>query len=149
MAVRNDTMSPRVGEAVRAEFPILARATYLNSCSQGALSNRVRAAYGEYLEGWDTNGAEWEHWVERAEAARSGVARLLHAQPDEVAVTTSVTQGVNGIVSALPFRHGKNARNRIVVSDFEFPTVGQIAHAQEIRGAEIVHVQPDADGSIP
>jgi len=27
--------------------------------------------------------------------------------------------------------------------------VGQIAHAQELRGAEVVHVQPDADGSIP
>jgi selenocysteine lyase/cysteine desulfurase len=136
----------RVGEAVREEFPILARATYLNACSQGALSRRVRGAYREYLEGWDANGAEWEHWVERAEAARAGFARLLHASPDEVAVTTSVTQGVNAVVSALRFAEG---RNRIVVSDYEFPTVGQIAHAQELRGAEVVHVRPDATGVIP
>jgi selenocysteine lyase/cysteine desulfurase len=138
--------APRVGEAIREEFPILARATYLNACSQGALSKRVRAAYIEYLEGWDENGAEWEHWVERAEAARAGFGRLLHAAPDEVAVTTSVTQGVNAIVSALAL---DKERNRIVVSDYEFPTVGQIAHAQELRGAEVVHVQPDATGAIP
>ena len=58
-----------VGEAVRGEFPILGHATYLNACSQGALSHRVRAAYEEYLAGWDENGAEWEFWVERAETA--------------------------------------------------------------------------------
>jgi kynureninase len=136
-----------VGAAIRSEFPILERRTYLNSCSQGALSHRVRAAYLEYLDGWDANGAEWEFWVERAEAARAAFARLLGAGADEVAVTTSVTQGVNGIVSALPLERGE--RRKLVVSEYEFPTVGQIAHAQELRGAEVVHVVPEADGTIP
>src|SRR5437762_1020648 len=67
----------RVGTAIRAEFPILEHTVYLNSCSQGALSRRVRSAYEDYLDGWDERGAEWEHWVERAEAARSAFARLL------------------------------------------------------------------------
>jgi selenocysteine lyase/cysteine desulfurase len=140
-------VSARVGAAIRGEFPIFEHKTYLNSCSQGALSHRVRAAYEEYLAGWDENGAEWEFWVERSEAARTGFAELIHGDADEVAVTTSVSQGVNGIVSALPFKRG--GRNRIVISEYEFPTVGQIAHAQELRGAEVVHVRPDADGSIP
>jgi selenocysteine lyase/cysteine desulfurase len=135
----------RVGAAIRGEFPILADTAYLNACSQGALSLRVRAAYEEYLAGWDANGAEWEHWVERAEAARASFARLLHATPGEIAVTTSVSQGVSGIVSALDLRR----RPRIVISDYEFPTVGQIAHAQELRGAEVVHVRPGPDGAIP
>ncbi len=139
--------SAQVGESIRHEFPIFEHTTYLNSCSQGALSNRVRRAYEEYLEGWDENGAEWEHWVERAETARGAFARLLHADPAELAVTTSVSQGVNGIVSALPFERGD--RPKIVISEYEFPTVGQIAHAQELRGAEVVHVLPEADGSIP
>jgi selenocysteine lyase/cysteine desulfurase len=136
-----------VGAAIRAEFPIFEHTTYLNSCSQGALSHRVRRAYEDYLDGWDARGAEWEHWVERAEAARAAFARLLHAEPSELAVTTSVSQGVNGIVSALPFERG--GRSRIVISEYEFPTVGQIAHAQELRGAEVVHVLPGPDGSIP
>ena len=68
--------------AIRAEFPILAHTTYLNSCSQGALSHRVKDAFEGWLDGWDENGAEWDHWVERAEAARSAFARLLHAEPD-------------------------------------------------------------------
>jgi selenocysteine lyase/cysteine desulfurase len=135
----------KVGAAIRGQFPIFEHTTYLNSCSQGALSRRVRAAYEEYLDGWDANGAEWGHWVERAEAARAAFARLLGATSSEVAVTTSVTQGVSAIVSALDLV----ARPRIVISEYEFPTVGQIAHAQELRGAEVVHVRPEADGSIP
>jgi len=135
----------KVGAGIRGQFPIFEHTTYANSCSQGVLSHHVRAAYEEYLDGWDANGAEWEVWVERADAARAAFARLLRADTSELAVTTSVTQGVSGIVSALDLR----ARPRIVISEYEFPTVGQIAHAQELRGAEVVHVRPEADGSIP
>jgi selenocysteine lyase/cysteine desulfurase len=106
----------------------------------------VRRAYEEYLDGWDAHGAEWEHWVERAEAARGAFARLVGAEPDEVAVTTSVSQAVSSLVSALPLERD---RRKIVISEFEFPTVGQIAHAQELRGAEVAHVRPEADGRIP
>ncbi len=135
-----------VGHAVRDRFPIFAHTTYANSCSQGALSVDVRRAYEAYLAGWDEHGAEWEHWVERAEQARTAFARLVAADPQEVAVTTSVSQSMSALVSALPLERG---RNRIVISEFEFPTVGQIAHAQELRGAEVVHARPDPDGRIP
>jgi len=142
----SDTVSQGVGAAIRERFPIFEHTTYANSCSQGALSRDVREAYEQYLAGWDEHGAEWEHWVERAEAARGAFARLVNADPAEVAVTTSVSQAVSGLVSALPLERG---RNRIVISEFEFPTVGQIAHAQELRGAEVVHVRPEPDGRIP
>jgi selenocysteine lyase/cysteine desulfurase len=142
----SDTVSQGVGAAIRSRFPIFEHTTYANSCSQGALSVDVRNAYQEYLAGWDEQGAEWEHWVERAEAARTAFARLVEASPEEIAVTTSVSQGVSAFVSALPLERG---RNRIVISEFEFPTVGQIAHAQELRGAEVVHVRPAPDGRIP
>jgi selenocysteine lyase/cysteine desulfurase len=142
----SNTVSEGVGAGIRSRFPIFEHTTYANSCSQGALSIDVRKAYEEYLEGWDAQGAEWEHWVERGEAARATFARLVVADPEEIAVTTSVSQAVSAVVSALPLERG---RNRIVISEFEFPTVGQIAHAQELRGAEVVHVRPDADGRIP
>ena len=139
-----DRLAP--GAEARAHFPIFEHTTYANSCSQGALSEQVRSAVEGWLAGWDENGAEWDFWVERNEAARAAFAGLLHAEPDEVAVTTSVSQGVSGLVSALDLR---GERNRIVISEYEFPTVGQIAHAQELRGAEVVHVRPEPDGRIP
>jgi selenocysteine lyase/cysteine desulfurase len=123
----------------RTRFPIFERLTYINSCSQGALSDSVRAAYDHYLTGWDERGAPWEYWVERAETARSTFARFIGGEPDDVAVTTSLSAGVSPLASAIDF----NVRPKVVISDFEFPTIGQIWHAQELRGAEVVHVHAD------
>ncbi|MBA2462687.1 MAG: aminotransferase class V-fold PLP-dependent enzyme [Actinobacteria bacterium] len=131
-----------VGAAVRDRFPVFREKVYVNSCSQGALSDAVRAAYEEYLAGWDEHGAEWEHWVERSEAARAAFAVLLGAKPDDVAIQTSVSAAVSALVSALRF---DGERNRIVISEYEFPTIGQIAHAQELRGAEVVHVEAEPE----
>ncbi len=139
-------MASELPGSIRDRFPILERAVYTNSCSQGALSNDVRAAYQQYLTDWDDKGAPWELWVEQAEGARARFARLLNATPDEVAVTTSVSAGVSSLLSGL--RHAEG-RNKIVISDFEFPTIGQITHAQELRGSKVDHVAAASDTTIP
>jgi selenocysteine lyase/cysteine desulfurase len=131
-----------VGERIRDRFPVFRHKVYVNSCSQGALSDAVRAAYEEYLDGWDRHGAEWEHWVERAEAIRGRFAGLLDVGADEIAIQTSVSAAVSALVSGLDF---SGERNRIVISEYEFPTIGQIAHAQELRGAEVVHVEAEPE----
>lgn len=130
---------------IRDHFPIFRDKIYLNSCSQGALSDEVRQAYADYLRDWDEKGSPWEYWVERGEAARNAFAGLVNADPSEVAVTTSVSAGVSALASAFDFT---GERNKVVVSDFEFPTVAQIWHAQEARGAQVVHV-PAAGNVIP
>jgi selenocysteine lyase/cysteine desulfurase len=131
---------------IRDRFPIFQRKVYVNSCSQGALSDSVRSAYMSYLSDWDQRGAPWDYWVELMEAARTEFAGLIGADADEVAVTTSVSAGVSALASAFRFDEG---RDTIVVSDFEFPTIGQIWHAQEARGARVVHVPAAPDGTIP
>jgi selenocysteine lyase/cysteine desulfurase len=124
---------------VRSRFPIFEQLVYVNSCSQGALSDAVRAAYADYLDGWDERGAPWDYWVERTEAARASFAGLVGAQPDDVAVTTSLSAGVSALASAIRF----DERPKVVISDFEFPTIGQIWHAQQLRGAEVHVVDPE------
>jgi selenocysteine lyase/cysteine desulfurase len=106
----------------------------------------VRAAFDAYMEDRLLVGANWDVWVTKNESVRGLTAKLLHASPDEIAVTASVSAGLNALASALQFT---GARNKVVVSDFEFPTNAQIWHAQEPRGARVVHVPRDADGYIP
>ncbi len=130
--------------SIRHRFPLLEQQTYLNSCSQGVLSDAVRSAYADYLRDWDEKGAPWEYWMERTESARSSFAGLIGAEDGEIAVTASVSAGVNAIASGLRLGDG---RDRIVVSDFEFPTVGQIWHAQEERGFTVRHV-PQGDSAV-
>jgi selenocysteine lyase/cysteine desulfurase len=131
---------------LRKEFPLLDHKTYLNSGSYGALANDVKAAFEQYMTDRVLVGANWDVWVGKNEAVRSLVATLLRAAPDEIAVTASVSAGLNALASALQFT---GARNKIVVSDFEFPTNAQIWHAQEPRGARVVHVPRDSGGYIP
>jgi len=132
-------------DRIRHRFPIFERRVYINSCSQGALSDSVRAAYDAYLRDWDEKGAPWEYWTERGEAARAAFARLVNADADEIAVTTSLSAGVSALASGLRFAR----RSKVVLTDWEFPTIGQIWHAQESRGARVVHVPEADDGTIP
>jgi len=133
-------------QALRREFPVLERKTYLNSGSYCALANDVKAAFEAYMADRLLVGANWDVWITKNESVRSLTATLLHAAPDEIAVTASVSAGLNSLASAL---HFSGPRNKVVISDFEFPTNAQIWHAQEPRGAQIVHVPRAADGYIP
>jgi selenocysteine lyase/cysteine desulfurase len=131
---------------LRREFPVLSRKTYLNSGSYGALANCVKAAFEDYLEERLLVGANWDAWIGKYESVRALTATLLHAAADEIAVTSSVSAGLNALASALQF---SDRRNKVIISDFEFPTNAQIWHAQEPRGARIVHVPPAVGGYIP
>jgi len=123
---------------LRSRFPILSRLTYLNSCSHGALSSDVREAYLEYLRDWEELGSPWELWGERTEQARGAFAELVGADAQDVAVTASLSAGVSALASGLRF---DEPRSKVVLSEVEFPTVGQIWHAQEERGARVVHTR--------
>ncbi|HEX4251543.1 MAG TPA: aminotransferase class V-fold PLP-dependent enzyme [Pseudonocardia sp.] len=132
------------GESARARFPIFSHRVYLNSCSQGALADSVRAAYETYLDGLESEGSQWDYWVAQAERARRAFASVLHADPDAVAVTASASAGASAVASAFDF----GERDTVVTTGLEFPTIGQIWHAQERRGAKVVHVPAAADHTL-
>src|SRR5260370_38285442 len=133
-------------QALRKEVPVLARKTYLNSGSYCALANDVKSAFEAYMEDRLLVGANWDVWITKNESVRALTATLLHASADEIAVTASVSAGLNTLSSALDF---SGPRNKVAVSDFEFPTNAQSWHAQDPRGARVVHVPRAADGYIP
>jgi len=132
-------------EEIRTRFPVLKKKTYLNSCSYGALATEVEESLQRYIDARNQQGAEWEYWMERNEAVRNSTARLLGAGPEEVAVTASVSAGINALASAWSF---DGPRTKVVITDLEFPTNAQIWYAQELRGARVVRI-PQEDGKIP
>jgi len=116
---------------IRSRFPIFSKKIYLNSCSQGALSDSVEAAFGEYLKSWHEAGSPWDVWVQKYEAVRAQFAEFIGAQADEVAVVPSASAGINSIASAINFRE----RRKVVLGEYEFPTMGHVWLAQRTRGA--------------
>src|SRR5215469_3182035 len=118
---------------IRAQFPIFQNKIYLNSCSQGALGKPVEATLLEHIRSWHEQGSPWDRWVEEYENARVAFARFIGAEPDEVAVVASASAGINSVASALEFGN----RRKVVMGEFEFPTMGQIWLAQQSRGAQV------------
>jgi selenocysteine lyase/cysteine desulfurase len=129
---------------IRANFPILDRKTYLYSCSQGALSTAVEAGFADYLTSWKTSTAPWDEWVGVYERLRESFARFINAEPDEVAIVNSASGGINPIASAMQF----DSRDTVVMSEYEFPTMGQIWLAQERRGARVEFLT-GVDNTVP
>ena len=91
----------------------------------------------EYADSWRTSSAPWDEWVGAYESLRGEFAHFINAEPDEVAIVTSASAGINPIASALSFAK----RNRVVMSEYEFPTMGHIWLAQRPRGAEVEFLQ--------
>lgn len=134
----------RLADRVRADFPVLARRTYLNSGSYGALCTDVKAAVEAYLDSRLVTGSDWPQWVGKLEEVRALLAQLLGCTEDEVSVSASVSESVNSLASALDF---SGTRNTVVVTDFDFPTTSQIWLAQARRGARIVRATVDESGT--
>jgi len=127
--------SPEI-QAIRSQFPLLRNKIYLNSCSQGALSDAVEDGLREYVASWHEHGSPWDLWVERYEAARSQFAGFIGATADEVAIVPCASAGINSVASALTF----DRRKKVVMGEFEFPTMSHVWLAQQKRGAQIEFV---------
>lgn len=104
------------GEIRGREFPITAHTTYLKSAATGPALPQVLAAtrryYQELMDGGDLM---WEEWAARREAARVQLARLINAEPDEIAFTANTSAGMNLIADATE-DHGD-----VIASRLEFP----------------------------
>lgn len=128
----------------RAQIPLLGSCIPMNNCSQAPQTSAARAAAEQYLDSWNRSGMDWEAWMVEVGEAKAAFARLIGAEPEEIAVTSSVSEATSAVASALDFA---GPRNRVVVTEAEFPTVGQVWLAQERRGAKVSWV-PVTDGRI-
>ena len=119
---------------LRERFPIFRSRAYLDNCSYGALSDKVRQSYLDYLDDRDRFGSHWEVWAGKLETLRSMLAHLFNVSADEIATGSCLSNNLNSLASAFDF---SGRRNKVLLTDFDFPTTAHIWRAQEKRGAVI------------
>jgi selenocysteine lyase/cysteine desulfurase len=101
---------------VRKQFPVTETSTYLNAAAAGPLSQATVAAATEYYQQMmDDGDTHWDEWLEKREAVRRKIAAFINAEPDEIALTTNTSSGMNVIIDALE-THGE-----VISCDLEFP----------------------------
>ena len=123
---------------LRAEFPVLERVAYLNTGTDGPIPRRAAEAAAaaterELREG--RSGPRHREWANGlAEALRAGVAGLLGAAAEEVAIMRSTTDGVNTVLGGLTLGPG----DEVLTSDEEHPGVlAPLAVAQRRHGFRV------------
>ena len=101
-----------------AEFPWTADTVYLNNASIGPIPERTRRALDEFTAKRTAPHLLPDRELQAGlQAARAAVARLLNAEPAEIALATNTSYGLNLAARALPLARG----DVVVVSDREFP----------------------------
>jgi selenocysteine lyase/cysteine desulfurase len=123
--------------AFRAQFPVLAHKAYLNAGTEGPMPATVAAAVGDRLAYEMDHGRIGRDYIETIfqlrDRQRAGYARVLHADPSDVALTGSTTDGCNTILAGLELGPG----DVVLTSDEEHPGLLAPLGRLRARGVEV------------
>lgn len=130
--------------SVRQEFPAVENLIHLNHAGVSPMSRRcaeaVKAHTDDVLHNGTRHSAQWRRGVERS---RQRLARLMGANPAEIAFTKNTTHGIIIAANSIPWRDGDN----VIITDLEFPANVYPWLSLEWRGVEARIVQ-HRDGRI-
>ncbi len=123
--------------ALRAQFPIFERRAYLNAGTCGPLparaAQRARAAI-EQATDEGRFGAYFQALLDSRKRLRETYAQLLGAATDDVALTTSTSDGVVRVLTALDLAPG----DEVLISDEEHPGItGPLSAARRQRDISV------------
>ena len=132
----------------RSEFPILECTNYMISNSLGAMPRAVYDALHAYADVWATRGVRaWEErWWMLALEVGNELGALMNAPRDSVSLHQNVTTCQAVVASCFDF---SGARNKVVYSDMNFPSVMYFWEAQRPYGAQVHMVKTDDGITVP
>jgi len=123
--------------AFRAAFGVFERKAYLNAGTCGPLPAAAMRALGEVLVSATTEGrssAYFQGLLAMREQLRAAYAGLLHAEAENVALTTCTSEGIVRVLNGLDLRPG----DEILTCLDEHPgLLGPLSAARARRGLEV------------
>lgn len=127
----------------RAEFPILEKkAAYLINNSLGAMPRQVYDSLQAYADAWAEEGVvAWRKWLPMVAETGEMIGQIINAPPGTMIMHQNVSTLVSILISGLDFKR----RNKVVLTELNFPSVVYNWMAQKKWGAEI-HAVRSRDG---
>ncbi len=89
--------------------------------------------------------AWYELWVGKLAELRTAYGRVIGAQPDQIALTPSISVAVSGVASALDH----TTRKKVVMSDLDFPTLGHQFLAKQRQGLQVEYARSPDRVTVP
>jgi cysteine desulfurase/selenocysteine lyase len=135
-----------VNNEVRALFPGTRDQVYLNVSARGLVPEPVREAVTEYLDSCVLGTSDKDLLRMRVDETRAAMAALIGAEPDEVAITKNVSEGLNLFAASLPWREGDNV---VLCPELEHPNnIYLWYNLERLRGIEVRGI-PAESGRMP
>lgn len=132
-------------EEARSLFPVLERLAYLNAGTFGPLARPTAEAMSDQLAIDLADGRFGKEYFERAlelrREARAALGALAGAEPDQVSLTGSTTDGCNIVLAGLDLQRGDQV---VTTSEEHFGLLGPL-HAS---GAEVVVAAPEPEAIL-
>jgi L-cysteine/cystine lyase len=132
-------------EEARALFPVLERLAYLNAGTFGPLARPTAMAVQDQLDADLADGRFGKEYFERMldlrKQARAALAGLVGAEPEQISLTGSTTDGCNIVLAGLDVQPEDEI---VTTSEEHFGLIGPV-HAS---GAHVVVVEPDPDAIL-
>jgi selenocysteine lyase/cysteine desulfurase len=129
----------------RSLFLNLDSVIHLAACSQSPLSIRVQDAIDRMKTDILEFGNPWDIWLEKVNRSKKLFAEIIHAKPENIAVSSSVSAAFSSVMSSLRY----DGRNGIVVTSLDYPTTNFIALANEKNGARVSTVHDNGGEIVP
>ena len=123
--------------AVRAAFPYLAQAVYLNTASTGLSWLGQGAAAARFYDDKARGHEGRSGWRVELEWTQRALGELLRVDTDEISFMGSASEALNLIAHAIPLEAG----DQVLICEDEFPAVVLAWSPAALRGAELIRAQ--------
>lgn len=101
----------------RAQFPLVSEYVFLNHAAVAPLPICVVQAMENYLFHRQYGPKYRDELISSFEDARSAIAALVNASPDEIAFVENTATGISMVANGLPLKPG----DEVILTDMEYP----------------------------
>ncbi len=125
-------------------FPILTRWDYFNHAGVSPWPAMTLKAVNDFSAEFGLDCFQRKNWFHELEPLRGMLAKLVNAEPDEIAFMRNTADGICAVSSGLRWEKG----DRIVSADCEYPTnIYPWMDVCERCGAELVAIKEKTDAA--
>lgn len=132
-AASEDSATP-LWAAYRAEFPVTEKLIYLNHAAVAPLPRPAAKAMQHLAaDALEYGSLHYSEWLETYDGLRAATARLISAEPAEIAIVKNTSEGIATVAMGLDWRPG----DKVVAFREEFPANYYPWKRLEEKGIEV------------
>jgi cysteine desulfurase/selenocysteine lyase len=132
--VYNSAHDAPIWSKYRSQFPVTEHLVYLNHAAVAPLCKAAADAMKRLADdAWRFGSLHYDEWLETYDGVRAAAARLIGADPSEIAIVKNTSEGISTIATGLAWKPG----DKVVAFHEEFPSNYYPWKRLEARGVNV------------